>query len=148
MRVYCQLLFPVNPALTCWMIDLGYLVLGSGLAPRAFIEYMMAAGGTVVRNADTVATSIADPSGSADVWCWDPRKRVLTPFWKAGLPKTPEIAQTAMRARIRGVYGDSVGRSERRFCNLRLAYRGQRDPLSPNTSRRFDATAPRTVLQS
>ena len=35
-----------------------------------------------------------------------------------------------MRACIRGVYGDSVGRSERRFCNLRLAYRGQRDQLS------------------
>ena len=76
------------------------------------------------------------------------RIRVLTPFWKAGRPKTPEIAQTAMRARIRGVYGDSVGRSDRRFCNLRLAYRGQRDPPSPNTSRRFDPTTPRTVLQS
>ena len=52
-------------------------------------------------------------------------------FGRLDDPKTPEIAQTAMRARIRGVYGDSVGRSDRRFCNLRLAYRGQRDPPSP-----------------
>ena len=69
-------------------------------------------------------------------------------FGRPDDPKMPEIAQTAMRARIRGVYGDSVGRSDRRFCNLRLAYRGQRDPPSPNTSRRFGATTPHTVLES
>ena len=76
------------------------------------------------------------------------RGNALSPrFGRLDDPK-PEIAQTAMRTRIRGVYGDSVGRSDRRFCNLRLAYRSQRDPPSPNTSRRFGATAPRTVLQS
>ena len=58
-------------------------------------------------------------------------------FGRLDDPKTPEIAQTATRARIRGVYGDSVGRSDRRFCNLRLAYRGQRDPPSPKYQQTF-----------
>ena len=83
-------------------------------------------------------TSVAGIRGNA----FSPR------FGRLDDPKTPEIAQTAMRACIRRVYGDSVGRSDRRFCNLRLAYRGQRDPPSPNTSRRFGATTPGTALQS
>ena len=49
---------------------------------------------------------------------------------------------------IRGVYGDSAGRSDAVFLTDAFLSAANGMSRPPNTSRRFDATAPHTVLES